>query len=98
MSDVAEQAFARGGSRAMLEALRREQKKLYDQGTFSPYVLAETCSLLGNKTEALQYLKVAYDKHWDRVVEMETDPAFEGLHNEPDFRELLAKVGLPPLG
>jgi len=98
MSDVAEQAFARGGSRAMLEALRREQKKLYDQGTFSPYVLAETCSLRGDKTEALQYLKVAYDKHWDRVVEMETDPAFEGLHNEPDFRELLAKVGLPPLG
>jgi hypothetical protein len=81
----------------MLETLRREQKKLYDQGTFSPYVLAETCSVLGSKTEALQYLKVAYGKHWDRVAEMEADPAFEGLHNEPAFRQLLEEVGLPPI-
>jgi DNA-binding winged helix-turn-helix (wHTH) protein/tetratricopeptide (TPR) repeat protein len=97
LSDAAEKAFARRGSRAMLETLRREQKKLYDQGTLSPYILAETCSWLGNKTEALQYLKVAYGKHWDRVAEMEADPAFEGLHNEPGFRRLLAEVGLPPL-
>jgi len=97
LSDAAEKAFASGGSRGMLETLRREQKKLYDQGTFSPYVLAETCSVLGSKTEALQYLKVAYGKHWDRVAEMEADPAFEGLHNEPAFRQLLEEVGLPPI-
>jgi len=42
-------------------------------------------------------LKVAYGKHWDRVAEMEADPAFEGLHNEPAFRQLLEEVGLPPI-
>lgn len=95
LTDAAEKAFARGGGRGMFETLRREQKKLYDQGAFSPYVLAETCSLMGNKAEALQYLKVAYGKHWDRVTEMGANPAFEGLHNEPAFRQLLDQVGLP---
>jgi len=97
LSDAAEQAFAKDGKRALLETLRREQKKLYDQGTFSPYILAETCSLLGNKAEALQYLRVAYGKRWDRVPEMEADPAFAGLHQEPAFRQLLHEVGLPPI-
>jgi DNA-binding winged helix-turn-helix (wHTH) protein/Tfp pilus assembly protein PilF len=97
LTDAAEKAFASGGGRAMLEAQRREQKKLYDEGTFSPYALAETCSLLGNKTEALQYLQLAYAKHADRVPELETDFAFDPLHTEPAFAKLLEQVGLPPL-
>jgi hypothetical protein len=42
-------------------------------------------------------LRVAYDKHSD-VIAVETDLAFEGLHGEAGFRQLIAKVGLPPLG
>jgi DNA-binding winged helix-turn-helix (wHTH) protein/tetratricopeptide (TPR) repeat protein len=98
VADAAEKAFAVGGGRGMLEILRREQKKLYDRGDFPPYVLAETCALLGNKTEALQYLKIAYSKHSDRVAEIEANPAFEDLHGEPAFRQLLEEVGLPPIG
>jgi hypothetical protein len=47
--------------------------------------------------EALRYLKTAYDQHADGLFQMETDPAFHNLHNEPDFRQLVADVGLPPL-
>jgi DNA-binding winged helix-turn-helix (wHTH) protein/Tfp pilus assembly protein PilF len=97
VADAAEKAFATGGGRGMLETLLREQKKLYDRGALSPFQLAETCALAGNKAEALQYLRVAYDKHSD-VIAVETDLAFEGLHGEAGFRQLIAKVGLPPLG
>jgi len=31
------------------------------------------------------------------LFQMETDPAFHNLHNEPAFRQLVADVGLPPL-
>ncbi|MGA9978400.1 MAG: winged helix-turn-helix domain-containing protein [Candidatus Sulfotelmatobacter sp.] len=95
---AAEKALATGGGRGMFKALRREQKKRYEQGSLSPYQLAKTCSLMGNKAEAVQYLKAAYDKHSDEVIDMDTDLAFEGLHDDVGFRQLLDKLGLPPLG
>ncbi len=97
VADAAEKAFATGGGRGLLETLRQEQKKLYVRGVFSPFQLAETCALAGNKAEALQFLWAAYDKHSD-VVAIETDLAFAGLHADAGFQQLIAKVGLPPLG
>ena len=97
VADAASHAFAAGGGRGTLKAVRQEQKKLYERGSFSPYFLAETCSLLGNKREALQYLQVAYDRRSDGLLEMEGNVAFENLRSEPQFRDLIAKVGLPPL-
>ena len=95
-ADAAEKAFATGGPRAMFEALQQQQRKLYDQGLFSPYLLAETCSWAGNKQEALQYLRAAYEKHADGIAQMGSNPLFNNLHNEPAFRKLLADAGLPP--
>jgi hypothetical protein len=56
-----------------------------------------TCSLQADKQEALRYLKIAYDRHVDGLFQIETDPAFDNLHDEPAFRQLVADVGLPPL-
>ncbi len=95
--DSAEKAYASGGSAAMLQLLRQQQIKLYEQGSFSPYLLAQTCAVMGNKQEALQYLRAAYNKHADGLEGMENDAAFFNLRDEPGFRELIAKVGLPPL-
>jgi DNA-binding winged helix-turn-helix (wHTH) protein/tetratricopeptide (TPR) repeat protein len=94
---AAEKGFATLGPRGLLEAQRQQQKKLYDRGQFSPYALAATYSLLGSKQEALQYLETAYDQHADGVPQIESDPAFRNLHNEPAFRQLLARLGLPPI-
>jgi len=62
----------------------------------SPYLLAETCSLLGSKQEALQYLETAYDQHADGLPQVEGNPVFLNLRNEPEFQQLLAKIGLRP--
>jgi hypothetical protein len=58
-------------------------------------VLAETDSLLGNKQEALQYLKIAYDKHDDGMLRIESDPALNNLHDEPAYKNLVAVLGFP---
>ena len=94
VTDAADHAYATGGGTAMLQAVREQQKKLYDQGIFSPYFLAQTCAIMGNKREALQYLKLAYAKRADGVLDIANDPAFNSLHNDPRFRDLVAKVGL----
>ncbi len=97
VAEAAEKGFAAGGGRGLLEAQRLQQKKLYDRGQFSPYLLAQTCSLLGNRQEALQYLEAAYAKHADDLSGIEPDYAFNNLHDDPAFQQLLARIGLPPL-
>ena len=95
--EATEKVFATGGGKNLLKTLRQQQTKLYQRGLLSPYFLAVTCSLQGNKQEALRYLKTAYDQRADGLFQIETDPAFNNLHNEPAFRQLVADVGLPPL-
>ena len=92
---LTEKGFATGGGRGLLEALLRQQVKTYENGLTSPYYLAVTCSLLGDKREALRYLKIAYDQHEETMTAMAANRAFDRLHDEPEFRELLAEVGLP---
>ncbi len=93
--DAAAKGFAAAGAQGMLRNTLAFQKKLYESGLQSPYAVAETDSLLGNKQEALQYLKIAYDKHDDSMVHLESDPAFTNLNREPAYRDLVAKLGFP---
>jgi DNA-binding winged helix-turn-helix (wHTH) protein/tetratricopeptide (TPR) repeat protein len=97
IAEAAEKGFATGGGNGLLETLRQQEKKLYDRGLFSPYRLAETFSLLGNKQEALRYLKIACDRHDQEVIGMASDSAFDNLHSELAFQKMLADVGLPPI-
>jgi hypothetical protein len=53
--------------------------------------------MIGNKEEALQYLKVAYENRSDGVIDIEANFALQSLHNEPAFRQVIDKLGLPPL-
>jgi len=95
--EATENGFAAGGGKGLLKTLRQQQTKLYERGLLSPYFLAATCSLQGNKQEALRYLKIVYEQHADGMAPIETDHAFDNLHDEPAFRQLLAETGLPPL-
>jgi tetratricopeptide (TPR) repeat protein len=97
ITEAAEKGFAAAGGKGMLEAIRLREKELYDRGQFSPYVLAETYSIMGNKQEALHYLKTGYNQHAEGMAEIDTNPAFTNLRAEPAFQRLLAEVGLPTL-
>jgi DNA-binding winged helix-turn-helix (wHTH) protein/tetratricopeptide (TPR) repeat protein len=97
IAEAAAKGFSSGGTKGMFREQLREQEKYYALGQVSPVVLAETSALLGNKPEAIKYLQAAYAKHDDHVGNITFDPYLETLHNEPGFRELLAKIGFPPL-
>ena len=84
-----------GGAQGMLQSIQAVQKKLYDQGSLSPYSLALTNSLLGNKQEALKYLKIACDRHDEEMVGIEGEPAFNSLREDPAYKALLARIVIP---
>jgi hypothetical protein len=95
VAEAAEKAYASGGGGDMLRTLQEKQKKLYDRGSLSPYPLALTDSLLGNKPEALRYLKIAYDQHDDNLVLVSSERGFDSLHNDPAYKELMARFTFP---
>jgi tetratricopeptide (TPR) repeat protein len=97
LAEATEQGFATRGEKGLIEALLQRQTKLYAHGQSSPYELAETYSLLGNRPEALRYLKIALDRHVEDVPGMASNHAFDTLHNEPAFGKMLADVGLLPI-
>jgi DNA-binding winged helix-turn-helix (wHTH) protein/tetratricopeptide (TPR) repeat protein len=95
IEQAAEKGFAAHGEKGLLESQLEQQKKLFAQGKLSPYHLAETYSGLGNTQETINYLQLCYDRHDDQTVGMAVDLAFNNLHNDPAFKQLLAKIGLP---
>ena len=79
----------------MLQNTRALQTKLYQRGSLPPYSLAQTNALLGNTQQALQLLKIAYDRHDEAVIQIASDSDFTHLHDEPAYKDLVAKLGLP---
>jgi len=95
--NAAEKGFAAGGAREMWESMLAAQKKFYLQGELPPYQLAQTYSQLGESQEALKCLREAYDKRDAAIVFLRVDHSFDGLRDDPSFRELLARAGRPQL-
>jgi Tfp pilus assembly protein PilF len=92
-----EKGLARDGSRGMLIAILKEQQSLQAAGQEPTYNLVRTYALLGMKQEALENLQSAYLKRGQGMLTMRIDPLLSSLHDEPRFREILEKIGLPDL-
>jgi len=92
-----EKGLARDGSRGMLIAILKEQQSLQAAGQEPTYNLVRTYALLGMKQEALENLQNAYLKRGTGILTMRIDPLLSSLHDEPRFREILEKIGLPDL-
>jgi Tfp pilus assembly protein PilF len=97
VAKAGEKGLAASGERGMLEAILAEQKKLYDRGLIPAYLLAATSARLGRNSEALDYLRVSYEKHESEMVSLRADSSLTSLHGDPAYTDLLAKVGFPPL-
>jgi tetratricopeptide (TPR) repeat protein len=94
---ASEKGFASGGQRGMLNAMLKEQVSLHEKGQESAYSLAGTYAELGQKKEALDDLENSYQKREPEIVSIRIDPWLGNLHDEARYRELLAKIGLPPI-
>jgi Tfp pilus assembly protein PilF len=95
IADAAEKGFAAAGVQGMLDAQRREQQKLFDEGKVDAYDLAETSALAGDKADALKYLKLAFDQHSQHMADIAFDRVFQSLRDEEEFKRLVAAIKLP---
>jgi tetratricopeptide (TPR) repeat protein len=92
----AEKGFAEHGGQGMLQALVETQEKFFQEDRESPYTLAVSCALMGNKPKALQYLQAAYDGHDGGFLSIAVDPSLSSLRSEPRYQALLERSGFRP--
>ena len=45
----------------------------------------------------MKYLEIAYQRHDLLLTTLSVNTTLQPLHKEPQFRELVAKIGLPPV-
>lgn len=90
-----QKAYAAGGARGLLVARLEADQKLYDQGLASDYTLADDYALLNSRSEAMRYLEAAHDNHEWPLCTLLLDNSFQKMRQDPDFRNLVAQVGLP---
>jgi len=59
-----------------------------------PYYAAMICLGLGERAKAMEWLEQAYELHDYGMVYAKTDPVLDPLRSEPQFNELLKRMGL----
>ena len=59
------------------------------------YQIAEAYAVRGETDKAFEWLQIAFDNHDGGTLSLGVDPLLRGLHDDPRYKNLLAKLGLP---
>jgi TolB-like protein/DNA-binding winged helix-turn-helix (wHTH) protein len=87
--------YARGGYQGWLEAKLAEMKKDAGEGYVDALEFAALYAALDNADMAMHYLEVAYREHKYTLVRLQLNPAFDPLHSDPRYQDLIRRIGLP---
>jgi tetratricopeptide (TPR) repeat protein len=58
-----------------------------------PYNIAKIHAAAGNAEKSLEWLEKAYDHASADLIELNSEPLFDGLRHEPQFLDLMRRVG-----
>ena len=86
-------ALEAGGGEAMLRVGLAGQRRRHAAGLEPAYVVAEFHALLGERAEALHYLRQSIAARESVALTMRFDPLLRGLRDDPEFRRLAEDVG-----
>jgi TolB-like protein/Tfp pilus assembly protein PilF len=59
------------------------------------YQIAQVYAVRGETDKAFEWLQIAFDSHDGGTLSLLIDPLLRGLQNDPRYKNLLAKLGLP---
>jgi TolB-like protein/Flp pilus assembly protein TadD len=59
------------------------------------YQIAEVYAMRGETDKAFEWLQISFDNHDSGTLSLLIDPLLRGLHDDPRYKNLLAKLGLP---
>ncbi len=94
--------FEKGGHKGFVqkrldEQLDRQRTDLEkDKNAYLPcFAIAMNYARLQDKDKTFEYLNKAYEQREPQIAELKVDPPFKFLRDDPRFKELVKKVGVP---
>jgi TolB-like protein/DNA-binding winged helix-turn-helix (wHTH) protein/Flp pilus assembly protein TadD len=87
--------YATSGDRANTDKMTRELKQVWPAHAHAALDLAGIYSGLGQKDEALYWLRKASEKEVGDLAVVGQDPHFVALHGDPRFEAFVRKLGAP---
>ncbi|MGB8919153.1 MAG: hypothetical protein WCC89_20030 [Candidatus Sulfotelmatobacter sp.] len=95
--EAEQKAYKSGGQRGLFEERLAIARESFEHGKGSAFDLAAAYADLGQKSDALKYLEIAHQRHDLLLTNLPSSSTFQSMHQDPEFRELVAKIGLPPV-
>ena len=59
------------------------------------YQIAQAYAVRGERDKAFEWLQIAFDNHDGGTLSLAVDPLLRGLRDDPRYKNLVVKVGLP---
>src|SRR5579859_1503517 len=81
-------------ARVILDDLEKPLSKRY----VLPYNIAKIYSASANPDKAFEWLEIAYKEGNPDLIELNSEPLFDGLRSDPRFSDLMQRVGWEPGG
>jgi eukaryotic-like serine/threonine-protein kinase len=88
--------YATLGKKSEVQKALNKLQELSKRRYVSPCYAARIYAGLGAKEHMLQLLKKAYQDHSDRLLDLQEDPVFDSYRTEPQFLDLIHRVGFAP--
>ena len=89
-------AFAAAGKRKEADEVLAKLKEKGKHGYISPLDVAIIYTGLGDKEKALQWLQKAFEERSTFLIYSKWEPRLDPLRSDPQFRNLMLRIGLPP--
>jgi hypothetical protein len=88
-------AYQQGGYRGLV-SWQLHQLQIKSKSQFvSPLDQAILYAQLGNREQTFSLLEQSFRKRIPDLVFLQCDPEFDFLHDDPRFRSLIQRIGLP---
>ncbi len=92
---AARKNYKQGGEQALLRGELEEELQAFRQGHADAVTVATMYMVLGKKQEALDYLERAYQRHDYSLIALANFTAFRGMHEDPQYQDLLKRLYSP---
>lgn len=95
VAEVGLAALQRDGERAMSDAMAALDRQYFERGEALAWDVAMDHAMVGNWEGAIPLLRVSLERHEERLIGVKYNPAFWPIRERPEYKRLLAEIGLP---
>lgn len=96
LAAAAQHAFQSGGYSAVVRCQLADLETQARSRRVSPVALARLHAMLGQHDKTLALLDQALNERAPLLLWIQTDPAYDFLHTDERYRNIIRKIGLPP--